>query len=357
MPNNIVGNAPNAVVAKSTISFVDAGITSVNTEIIFKVDANLQSYKPGRAINGISGFVANVGYYFVAKQDMDLTAVLVPPISGITQLSTPTSFTATPTSTTQINLAWNAVASATGYVVDRATNSGFTTGVTLGIYNSSGTSYNNTGLTASTTYYYRVRAIAAGYTDSNYATASGTTQTAGGTVENVVWGQLVSATAPGNGDLVPTGTTTPSGGTATKKFGTVNGDYVQMTLPATIADADAAVLSLDDNNDASYVWGSGGINLIAAVYVVSAGLYALTGSSGGSPTNVGTVSAGYIVRLEKSGNDVLVKQSTNGGSSFTTLHTFTGVLTGIANTYIKGVHAAPTTSKILNNVEGLGLLT
>jgi hypothetical protein len=180
MANNIKGNAPNAVVAKQTIAFADAGINSTNTEIVYLIDDPMLSFVPGRAINGISGFVANKGYYIVAKVDFDLTSAVVPPLTGITQLATPTSFTATDVSDTQINLSWAAVTNATGYVVDRATNAGFTTGVTLAIYSSSGTSYNNTGLTATTQYFYRVRATAAGYTDSAYATANATTQAAAG---------------------------------------------------------------------------------------------------------------------------------------------------------------------------------
>lgn len=177
MANNIKGGAPNAVVAKSTVSFATAGITALNTEIIYLVDDPLKSYVPGRAINGISGFEVNKGYYLVAKTDMDLESILVPPVNS-SQLAAPGSFTATQAGSTQINLSWAAVTNATGYVVDRATNSGFTTGVTLGIYTGSGTSYNNTGLTASTTYYYRIRATAVGYSDSTYSTANATTASA-----------------------------------------------------------------------------------------------------------------------------------------------------------------------------------
>lgn len=84
MANNIVGGAPNAVVCKQTVSFVTAGINNTNTEIIYLVDDPLKSYVPGRAINGISGFEENKGYYFVAKIDMDLTAYLVPPLDAVT---------------------------------------------------------------------------------------------------------------------------------------------------------------------------------------------------------------------------------------------------------------------------------
>lgn len=175
MANNINGGAPNAVVAKVTASFVSAGINTTNTEIIFLVDADLKSFKPGRAINGISGFEANKGYYMVAKTDMDLESFVVPPLVVVPQLAAPGSFTATPASDSQINLSWTASPNATGYTIDRATNAGFTTGLSLGIYSSNGTSFNNTGLTASSTYYYRIKATAPGYSDSPYATANAAT--------------------------------------------------------------------------------------------------------------------------------------------------------------------------------------
>lgn len=174
MANNIKIGL-NAIVAKATATFATAGINTSNTEIIFKVDQGLSSFVPGRAINGISGFESNKGYYMVAKTAFDLEAYVVPPISSIPQLAQPGSFAATPASSSQINLSWGAVTNATGYVVDRATNSGFTTGVSLGIYSAGGTSYNDTGLSASTTYYYRIRATAAGYTDSLYSTVNSTT--------------------------------------------------------------------------------------------------------------------------------------------------------------------------------------
>jgi hypothetical protein len=82
MANNIKGNAPNAIVAKVTIDFPSAGITSSNTAIIYLVDDPLKSYVPGRPINGITGFVSGKGYYMVALQDMDLEDAVVPPLPG-----------------------------------------------------------------------------------------------------------------------------------------------------------------------------------------------------------------------------------------------------------------------------------
>lgn len=90
---------------------------------------------------------------------------------GASALSTPAGFTATPVSSTQINLSWSAVTNATSYTLDRSPDQTTWTNV----YTGSGTSYSNTALTASTLYYYRIKATASGYTDSSYATANATT--------------------------------------------------------------------------------------------------------------------------------------------------------------------------------------
>jgi hypothetical protein len=80
MANNLFANVPAACVAKSTISFATAGITALNTLIIFEVGSPLKSYVPGRTINSVTGFTADKGYYIVPAADMDLSAILAPPL-------------------------------------------------------------------------------------------------------------------------------------------------------------------------------------------------------------------------------------------------------------------------------------
>lgn len=88
-------------------------------------------------------------------------------------LAMPAGFAATPGSS-EIALDWADVASATNYIVDRALDSGFTTGVALAVYSGATSAYTNTGLTPATPYYFRVRAQAAGFLDSPYAYVNGT---------------------------------------------------------------------------------------------------------------------------------------------------------------------------------------
>lgn len=98
------------------------------------------------------------------------------PLTLLSQtLSAPGSFAAaTGAASGQIALTWLAATNANNYVVDRATNVGFTTGVTNGIYNGPLLLFGDSGLTPATAYFYRIRSQGPGYTDSAYATATAT---------------------------------------------------------------------------------------------------------------------------------------------------------------------------------------
>jgi chitodextrinase len=95
--------------------------------------------------------------------------------------SAPANLTATAISSTQINLSWTASTDdvgVTGYRVESC--SGTSCSSFAQIATPTGASFNNTGLTASTSYSYRVRAAdAAGNLSSYSATASATTQAPG----------------------------------------------------------------------------------------------------------------------------------------------------------------------------------
>jgi len=102
--------------------------------------------------------------------------------------SAPTGLTATATSSSVINLSWSADTppancSISGYSVYGSTTSGFTPGSTNLIASGlTGTAYTNTGLTASTTYYYKVEATDAEGTSAASSQQSTETQAAGSSV-------------------------------------------------------------------------------------------------------------------------------------------------------------------------------
>jgi len=103
----------------------------------------------------------------------------------------PTGLTATASSSSTIGLSWTAVTppancSISGYSVYRSTTSGFTpSSINLVTNGVTGTTYTNTGLTASTTFYYKVEAVDADGSSAASAQASATTQAAGGSSEVV----------------------------------------------------------------------------------------------------------------------------------------------------------------------------
>ena len=97
-------------------------------------------------------------------------------VNTITLPAAPANLTATAASTSQINLIWNAVTGAAGYKVERSTSSSGTFTEIAGAV--AGTSYQSTGLSASTQYFYRVRAYNASGNSAYSATANATTQTA-----------------------------------------------------------------------------------------------------------------------------------------------------------------------------------
>ena len=104
------------------------------------------------------------------------TLVTVPPAA-------PSGLNGAAVNSSQINLTWNAVTNATSYNVQRSTTSGgpYTT-IATGVGT---TNYSDTGLAATTTYYYVVNAANAGGASANSAQASATT--AAFTPGNGVW--------------------------------------------------------------------------------------------------------------------------------------------------------------------------
>src|SRR5262249_30085310 len=92
----------------------------------------------------------------------------------------PTNLAATAVSPAQVNLTWaDNSANETGFVVERATNSSFTAGLTAANLWANATAYSATGLAAGTTYWFRVRATSAGGASANSNVASATTPAAG----------------------------------------------------------------------------------------------------------------------------------------------------------------------------------
>jgi hypothetical protein len=313
MANN-VSIGPNAMVAKADTSFDDAGITSTNVLKIILVDAELKSYVPGRSINGITGFVTNKGYFLVAKQAMDLSAVLVPPTVDLTALATPGSFIAT-SGDGQNVLDWADVTNATGYVVDRATNSGFTTGVALAIYSGSTSGYTDTGRTNGTQYFYRVRATGSGYADSAFATANAT-PAAGVALQDLNFATNTGLTNTA-GDWTAGATGWVDHGLANKKIASGTNGYLQLRFVN--LDQFNAILGFNTTSeDASYS------NMEAGFYFIDTGAISIniieSGGVAALPSFSGAINDYY--RLDRTGSVITLKHSADG-TTYTTIYTYT----------------------------------
>ena len=145
----------------------------------------------------VTGLLDGTAYYFTVKAVSSGGAMSAASNQATATTQTlpsipPTGLAATTVSATQIGLTWSAVPN-TGatYAVYVGANSGATnTILATGI---AGTSYQVTGLSASTTYYFVVRSISGGGTSSPSTQASATTLSAGG-----------------GGPVIPPTTTVPS---------------------------------------------------------------------------------------------------------------------------------------------------
>ncbi|MET0392927.1 MAG: polysaccharide lyase family 7 protein [Chitinophagaceae bacterium] len=101
--------------------------------------------------------------------------------SGATPPAAPSGLSATASGTSAINLAWtDNSATETGFKLERKTGSGGTYTEIAGSIAANTTTYSNTGLTANTTYYYRLRSYNAAGNSSYSSEVSATTTPAGG---------------------------------------------------------------------------------------------------------------------------------------------------------------------------------
>ncbi len=106
-------------------------------------------------------------------------ALFIEAAPDTTPPAAPTGLTATAVSSSQINLDWNnnTEEDLSHYHVYRSTTSGFTPGAGTFVADTSVSNYSNTGLSASTTYYYKVTAVDTSVNESSpSAQASATTE-------------------------------------------------------------------------------------------------------------------------------------------------------------------------------------
>ena len=150
----------------------------------------------------------------------------------------PSGLTATAASTSEIDLNWTnndaILNDETGFQIDQATNSDFSTGLTTVTVGANVITYRSTGLASGTTYYYRVRATNDVGDSANTPTASALTAALGTPVAVAVPdgnftdtpGNYINATASGGGGTFTSPmNATLSGWAITATPSTANGGY------------------------------------------------------------------------------------------------------------------------------------
>jgi len=157
-------NETNFVLERGT----DSAFSSVTS---FTLPANQATYSD-------SGLAAATTYYYRVKaidgagssgySNVTSAVTLTPP------LSSPSDLAAVPVSATQIGLSWSDNSGdETGFVIERSLDTAFSA-ATSTMASPNQTAYNDAGLTAATTYYYRVKAVNASGSSaySNVASAA-----------------------------------------------------------------------------------------------------------------------------------------------------------------------------------------
>ncbi len=146
---NLVLGFPPAPTVKFGTTNAGSPYTNVsNTGITFTVPAGLAAGTHTITIGGMSGTPLTVGTFTVTA-----------PVAAVPAV--PAGLTATAVSSSQVDLSWTAAANATGYNIYRANAAYVATSLANKITATpiTGTTYNDTGLTAGTTYFYRVAAV------------------------------------------------------------------------------------------------------------------------------------------------------------------------------------------------------
>ena len=271
-----------------------------------------------------TGLSASTTYYYVvsavnsagespnSSQASATTSVAIPPA--------PTGLTATAVSSNQINLSWSASSGATSYNVKRATVSGgpyttIATGVTA-------TSYNNTGLAASTTYYYVVSAVNSSGESPNSSQASATTLS-GGTAPPAPTG--LSATAVATNQINLTWTASSGATSYNVKRATVSGGpYTTIATGVTATSYNNTGLSANTTYyyvvSAVNTYGESANSSQASATTLSGGT-APPAPTGLSATAVATNQINLTWTASSGATSYNVKRSTTSGGPYTTIAT------------------------------------
>lgn len=171
-----VGSMTSTTAALSWTSVTNATTYTVHrsTDKHFPTAKTTQIYSSTGTSMTASALTPGTIYYFrvtASGSGYGNSVSIIKSGKTLSSLAAPATLVASSVATTSMTLTWAAVTGATGYILERATASNFGTGLTTA-YTGSALTTSVTGLTTGTTYYFRVRATAPGYTGLNSTTTT-----------------------------------------------------------------------------------------------------------------------------------------------------------------------------------------
>ncbi len=255
----------NLTATAASSSSIDLNWDNASGETSFRIERSTDAAGPWAQVGTTSADVTRFGdtglqgkttYYYrvvavnsVGESSPSNTAWATTPEPAPTAAPTaPANLTATPTSSSQIDLSWSDVAGDAGYKIERSPN-GSSKWAQIGTTPKDVATFSNTGLNAATTYYYRVRATNSFGTSnpSNVASAktlSGTTPT-NDTTAPLAPQNLSGKVVKGKISLSWTGST-DTGGSGLKGYKvfrstSVTGTFTLVASPSTTSWSDGLV--------------------------------------------------------------------------------------------------------------------
>jgi hypothetical protein len=160
-----------SAITDTQITLTWSGVSGASSHLLqkcnsihFRPSASVSSVYTGSSLTADATSLTPATKYFFKVSSSATNKVGSSKIISATTLANiaaPATFVASAVTSTSMTLTWAAVPTATGYIVERATNAGFTAGLTTQ-YTGALLTTNVTGLTTATTYYFRVRATLAG---------------------------------------------------------------------------------------------------------------------------------------------------------------------------------------------------
>jgi|GEM_PF-6672748 len=263
---------------------------------------------------------------------------------GISLPAVPTMVTATTISSTQINVNWTSVSGASSYNIYRSNSTNVQIIAGNKITTATASPYSDTGLSASTAYYYKVTAINAAGETSGSTETSATTSAAGAATPTI------TSFAPSSGAAGSTITVTGTNFSTTAASNTVSFNGVQATVTSATATQLSVMVPATANTGNITVTVGGQAATSATSFTVSGVGSALTVTGptlemGSAVCGITSTSAAYCWGFGGNGETGNAAGSSNvpvavqGGLSFATISTFgphTCALTAAGDAYCWG---------------------